>query len=145
MKFTVQNLGRLAEATIDLDKDLILFVGPNNTSKTYVAHTLFGFYSKLASILIPIVSDGRFLEKRIQEKGSSWRVDFRDLLTRSNSELANAVEQRYHAELADVLASDEAFTQATRILLSVDYNTVKQFLTVERLDSHEFATGHRMQ
>lgn len=43
MKFTLRNLGRLEEATIDLDKDLIVLTGPNNTSKTYVAHAIYGF------------------------------------------------------------------------------------------------------
>jgi hypothetical protein len=40
MRFTLQSLGRLDEATIDLSKDLILLTGPNNTSKTYVAHSI---------------------------------------------------------------------------------------------------------
>ncbi len=43
MRFTVKNLGRLEEATIDLGKDLIVLTGPNNTSKTYVAHAIYGF------------------------------------------------------------------------------------------------------
>jgi hypothetical protein len=41
MLFTLRNLGRLEEATIDLGKDLIVLTGPNNTSKTSVAHAIY--------------------------------------------------------------------------------------------------------
>jgi hypothetical protein len=44
MKLVIKNLGRLSSATIDLDTMLTVFVGRNNTSKTYVAHVIYGLY-----------------------------------------------------------------------------------------------------
>lgn len=41
MKITVRNLGVLKEAEIDL-KPLTVFVGPNNSGKTWLAYTLSG-------------------------------------------------------------------------------------------------------
>ena len=42
MKFTFKNLGKLDEAIIDL-KDLNLVCGTNNTGKTYLLYTIYGF------------------------------------------------------------------------------------------------------
>lgn len=43
MRVTVRNLGVLKEATIDL-KPLTIFIGPNNSGKTWLAYTLAGIF-----------------------------------------------------------------------------------------------------
>ena len=45
MKLTVKNIGPVKESTIDLDKNLLVLCGGNNTGKTYVAYTVYSFYS----------------------------------------------------------------------------------------------------
>lgn len=42
MRVAINNLGRLPGVEIDLSKDLLLFTGPNNTSKTYTATIIYG-------------------------------------------------------------------------------------------------------
>lgn len=42
MRVAITNLGRLPSVEIDLSKDLLVFTGPNNTSKTYAATTVYG-------------------------------------------------------------------------------------------------------
>ncbi len=41
MKIQVRNIGAIGEATIDLGKKLIIFCGPNNTGKTYLAYVIY--------------------------------------------------------------------------------------------------------
>jgi len=43
MKITVQNLGAITEAEIDIEP-LTVFVGPNNTGKTWLAYTVAGIF-----------------------------------------------------------------------------------------------------
>lgn len=43
MLFKVKNLGVIAEAEVDLSKDLILLTGQNNTGKTYLAYAVYWF------------------------------------------------------------------------------------------------------
>ena len=43
MDVTLQNLGPIKEATINLDKKLIVLCGPNNTGKTYLSYILYAF------------------------------------------------------------------------------------------------------
>lgn len=41
MKIQIKELGAIKEATIDLDKKLTIFCGPNGTGKTYMAYVLY--------------------------------------------------------------------------------------------------------
>ena len=49
MNITLKNIGTLKEATFNLDKDLIVFIGPNNTGKTYAAYCLYGLWKQLVN------------------------------------------------------------------------------------------------
>jgi predicted ATPase len=49
MKLTVNNLGAIKKGTIDLDKSVYLFVGYNNSGKTYMSKQ--GFLIKLLTFL----------------------------------------------------------------------------------------------
>jgi len=42
MKLTVKNLGPIEETTVDLNKDLIVLTGQNNTGKTYLTNLICG-------------------------------------------------------------------------------------------------------
>lgn len=61
MIFKVENLGSLQHAEVDLDKDLIIFCGGNNTGKTYLTNAVYGLcklehhfiLKSLGNILMP--------------------------------------------------------------------------------------------
>lgn len=42
MKIKVQDLGTIQEGEVDLDKNLIVFAGPNNSGKSYMAYLIYG-------------------------------------------------------------------------------------------------------
>ncbi len=50
MIFSVKNLGPIKEAKIDLSPKLILFTGPNNSGKTYLAFLIYGLIKRVNSI-----------------------------------------------------------------------------------------------
>ncbi len=45
MKLTLENIGKIKHAEIDLSKDLIVLCGPNNTGKTYVAYSVYDLFT----------------------------------------------------------------------------------------------------
>ena len=45
MIFKIENLGRIKRIEVDLDKDLILLCGHNNTGKSYLAYEIYKFLS----------------------------------------------------------------------------------------------------
>ncbi len=46
MKITARNLGRIKETTLDL-RPLTVIIGPNNSNKTYLAHSVYGLLKRL--------------------------------------------------------------------------------------------------
>jgi hypothetical protein len=60
MKINVEKLGRLQEASFDLSRDLLVFVGPNNTSKTYAAYLIYGLFSQDLPPHRRLVEDGEY-------------------------------------------------------------------------------------
>ena len=42
MKIDIKELGYVKNVQLDLDKDLTILCGPNNTGKTYVAYAIYG-------------------------------------------------------------------------------------------------------
>ena len=80
MKVTVHNLGVIAKAEIDL-KPLTIFVGPNNTGKTWLAYTLAGIFGPygLGQFLLAYEEEGvpnayetlDYAIKQVLNKGSA--------------------------------------------------------------------------
>jgi len=79
MLFTLRNLGRLEEATIDLGKDLIVLTGPNSTSN--VAHAIHGFCHYLASSLLGPVWNA-VKQRRIHMSSSTCSLSLSEISMR---------------------------------------------------------------
>lgn len=47
MKINFKNIGAVKDATIDLNKKLIVLCGPNNTGKTYISYAIYGIIEGL--------------------------------------------------------------------------------------------------
>jgi hypothetical protein len=141
MKLTLRNLGRLREATIDLDKDLILLTGPNNTSKTYVAHALYGFGEQIHPIAA--LSLSRALEEFMAESPGtteSLKIDLVEFFERYFPRVLEESARVFREKLADVLASSEEFVARTEVKLELSKEHLawlKQSL-VSREESNTF-------
>ena len=127
MKFVFKNLGPINEAELELG-DLTIIAGRNNTGKTYVAYTLYGFLkiwstSIQASELLgeldrdfPLnLPTSRYssriikrLAKTVIEEGQvKWSVD-RETLGRTRKVFMREVARDFSAEaLAGVFSSSE--------------------------------------
>ncbi|WP_375769252.1 ATP-binding protein [Archangium gephyra] len=120
MKLTLRNLGRLREATIDLDKDLILLTGPNNTSKTYVAHALYGFGKESFSdttVAARIVLDE--LAPGNPETEQRFGFDVIEFVERFLPRLLEEKARAFLTDLAEILASSEEFVARTEVKLEL--------------------------
>ncbi|HSO00423.1 MAG TPA: AAA family ATPase [Candidatus Nanopelagicales bacterium] len=123
MKFTLRHLGRLEEATIDLGKDLIVLTGPNNTSKTYVAHAIYGFCRKL----VPILSADliKHLEPLVSAQAElTLKVNLIELLDAHLPALLSDLGAQYHQQLASIFAAGEDFVARTTVVSEVDPDRV---------------------
>ena len=53
MIFKAEKIGAVDKCEIDLSKKLIIFTGPNNTGKTYIAHAIYGLFKKQYRVIFP--------------------------------------------------------------------------------------------
>lgn len=53
MKINFKNIGAVKDATIDLNKKLIVLCGPNNTGKTYISYAIYGIIEGLKNQFFP--------------------------------------------------------------------------------------------
>lgn len=49
MKLSVENFGAISKAEIDLNKDLIILTGENNTGKTYLAYLIYNVFNPFST------------------------------------------------------------------------------------------------
>jgi hypothetical protein len=124
MRFTLKNLGRLEEATIDLSRDLIVLTGPNNTSKTYVAYAIYGFvktlpYVSLNNITDLLGSDYQFSDEHVLDKFSAFLRDNLDTVLEQ-------INKAYKSSLADVFAADDSFTSRAEVTLKIDEREINE-------------------
>ena len=74
MKIQIKELGAIKEATIDLEKKLSVFCGPNGTGKTYMAYVLYAL-TKLNNKSIGIKLDEEIIKKLILENHAQITID----------------------------------------------------------------------
>jgi predicted ATPase len=83
MKIQVENLGTVKKGEIALDKNLIIFAGPNHSGKSYLAYLIYGMlkirdgsianplYEKYKDALFHEFDQENILNQYMTEKGLS--------------------------------------------------------------------------
>ncbi|MGK3969204.1 AAA family ATPase [Sorangium sp. So ce118] len=122
MKFTLRNLGRLSEATVDLDKDLILLTGPNNTSKTYVAHAIYGLCKHYAgtSPAETMHALDEFIKSKPDPEHLS--IDLIEFVETHLDRILESLTTSYQREIASVFATTQDFVARTEVELTISRN-----------------------
>ncbi len=116
MKVEFKELGYVKNVRLDLDKDLIVLCGPNNTGKTYVAYAIYGlmkFRSELPK--------SKKIEEEIKNLLTKGRIelDIIDLLTENNISYLNTIGENYVKQISKVFASDEITFSKTEIKIEL--------------------------
>ena len=81
MKVTFKNIGSIKDATFDLNKNLTIFIGPNNTGKTYASYCLYGLSRYFLSLPNEIVNSS--ISKNFDELFSlgEMNIDLQEIFT----------------------------------------------------------------
>jgi hypothetical protein len=131
LTFTFKNIGPIKDAELELG-DLTVIAGRNNTGKTYLVYTLYGFLTtwedwpgpSLRSAKLRAAERSRRAERypafeqisdQVAENGQAEVLCDRDALNRERKEAMNALTRRFsEGGLADVFSSPpERFEGAT--------------------------------
>ncbi len=117
--FRFKNLGPIEEAELELG-DLTIIAGRNNTGKTYLAYTLYGFLKMWEEIAqrrneAPLHVEIENLVRKAAVEGQARGQIERDALVQEREALIQAVSAEFSTQaLADVFSSSgDAFERAT--------------------------------
>lgn len=121
MKLTVKNLGVIKKGEVQLDKDLIIFTGENNSGKSYMSYVVYGLRKTIEEI------DGNILQITYREmlsdllvKNKSFepyftkigiRIDMNEFWTNNYKYHREAREKSLNNHLNVVFAKDMQGTQ----------------------------------
>jgi AAA ATPase domain len=117
MQFTLKNLGRLEDATIDLSKDLIVLTGHNNTSKTYVAHAIYGFCHDILWTLRAYM--GEPLSSAMRDDGNHSEVDVLALIEQHMLRAIESMSEIARLSLPRVLGAPKSFASSAQIQIEL--------------------------
>lgn len=106
MKIQLKNIGMLDEAEFEIG-DITLICGENNTGKTYVTYSLYGYLNflndKLASIIFEIIRD--YLEQ-IEVEDCIVKIP-KSVIWDFCKEIIEKIEEEYKKTLPEVLAGKD--------------------------------------
>lgn len=114
MIIEINNLGFVKNVKVNLNKDLIVLCGPNNTGKTYVAYAIYGLMKhRYLETKISSISN---IIKTLPEKGEV-EIDLIKILNEKGAEHLNRVAKSYVKQLPSVFASANPIFDRTQISL----------------------------
>jgi predicted ATPase len=113
MKIDLKNIGTVKQAKIDLDKNLLIFCGPNNTGKTYVAYTLYGLFENQ----LDLTKKNDLIESIITSTFKEGEMSF---IFETDVVNAILVEKEIECtnELSNVFATTQAFFSSASISIA---------------------------
>lgn len=134
MKVEIKELGYVKHVQLDLDKDLTILCGPNNTGKTYVAYAIYGLMKFRSEIpKSKKVSDEL---NNLIEKGQV-ELDIIEILTESNASYLNEIGKSYVKHIPKVFATDDTGFTNTEINIELGVlEELKKKVLAEKI-SHE--------
>lgn len=117
MKLDIKNLGYVKSVQLDLDKDLTILCGPNNTGKTYVAYAVYGLMKYRSQIpKIKMISDA--LEMLVEK--AQVDLDIIEILEESKTNFLNVVGEKYASQIHRVFASNEESFSNTNLKIELE-------------------------
>lgn len=139
MKLIINNLGFVNKSEIDLNKDLILLCGPNNTGKTYVAYTIYGLMKSKSIGLPRLQSLVNKITAFFQEK--AIEINLAELFDVHQNDIFDYITSEYQKRLPNVFSAEISLFEKTRLTLELNTlepikakmlaKTIKQKLTIQ--------------
>jgi energy-coupling factor transporter ATP-binding protein EcfA2 len=136
MKLTIQNIGQIKNAEIDLSKDLIVLCGANNSGKTYLAYTVYGLY-KYKEVLAQgsiVVDNIAKMLSNIFNNGVIT-INLKELFFTETSDIIDFLTTFYVKEyLPIVFASSKDFFSTSSVKLEITNEVIERKISKHFVD-----------
>ncbi len=129
MIFKAENVGVVYKCEIDLSKKLIIFTGPNNTGKTYIAHTIYGLFRKQYRInILPKLRN--HLSANISK--NEGKIDLIELF--ENYNFFNQISKSYTKTLPLIFASPESNFENSTIEINETLEKLREIFSEKEIE-----------
>ena len=112
----IQNLGPISDAHFELNDGLI-FLGPNNSGKTYVSYALYGFFKSIFTNRYKLISEDEFLEL-ISKK--ELKVEKKELSTRFLNQMIKYLEKNKDEILSKTFKVSQDYFSESEIVFEAE-------------------------
>jgi len=136
LKLKIRNFPPIRkESEIDLGKDFLIFVGPNNSGKTYVSQLIWGIFYKLLKIenIDFILQD---LEGAIKTKDSSSKYLYID--DKILVDLERAINKVLSKEIPNIFGQNFVEKQPIDFEVEIDKKTLKEKIFLSSFNSDTY-------
>ena len=112
----IQNLGPISDAHFEFNDGLI-FLGPNNSGKTYVSYALYGFFKSIFTNRYKLISEDEFLEL-ISKK--ELKVEKKELSTRFLNQMIKYLEKNKDEILSKTFKVSQDYFSESEIVFEAE-------------------------
>lgn len=116
MKIKIEKLGRVNQASIDLDKKFIILTGQNNSGKTWVSYLVYGIFSLIKEINL-LGGDNRINQLK-EEKQIS--IDFEEYILENIEKINESLSNMLFDNLSSVFKADKNLFEDTKIKIDIE-------------------------
>jgi predicted ATP-dependent endonuclease of OLD family len=128
MKLTIQNIGQIKNAEIDLSKDLIVLCGANNSGKTYLAYTIYGLY-KYTEVLADKATLDNITEKLVTLFSiGSIDFDLQNIFFDKKAKILDVLQSTYIEYLSTVFSSPKDFFNEAIVTIKIEDEQIRSNL-----------------
>lgn len=112
MKLQLKKIGTIESAEIDLNKDLIILTGSNNSGKTYLTNVLYGLYkipinSEVNFDIVEIKDFSLVENPSVQRKSAVLTLNSYDVFTKFEAEILRALGKIAIKNLSGIFGTGE--------------------------------------
>ena len=128
MKIQIEKLGRVNQASIDLDKKFIILTGQNNSGKTWVSYLVYGIFSLIENVRF-VKIDGD-LSKLKEEKQIS--INFESYILENILKINEALSKLLLENLSSIFKAEKTLFRSTTIDIAIeDIKLIKKIKNVD--------------
>lgn len=142
MILKIQNLGAIKEAEINLNKNLILFTGLNNTGKTYLSYLIYGLYKlpygRIHKQFFPLID-----VEDVDDNAICIQFDMNKFFDEKLNQVKSIYEKLLVEYCPTIFASQKI---QPKVEIQFTYDDIQGFLdlcSIMQLKNNDFSVGYK--
>lgn len=140
----IKNLAHIKSAEIDLGKNLIIFTGPNNSGKTYLAYAIFGLFKIAQSTSLGQTQLFSSFISHQDLEGTT--IDIQEFIKHTVTLGTNNLKKQLKSGLPDIFSIEDTITfEAFDIDIKISIEKLLEEIRPLEIDDHHEYDGRRVR